>query len=159
MSPREVVTAAITPEMHRAIYQGYHRLPADDKELIAAIRDVDIIEEEIALSRAQIQKMKRMLLSMTIFFGGRIPFGQGCVPLLGECSGVGLLESFGGVCGDVVDSVQDLVQGHHLSPAVRLGVPVAVDFFFAAVFVFAHGRGLFAGHSTATLSPPPLSRL
>jgi hypothetical protein len=59
---REVITAAITPEMHRAIYQGYHRLPADDKELIAAIRDVGIIEEEIALSRAQIQKMKRILL-------------------------------------------------------------------------------------------------
>jgi hypothetical protein len=59
---------------------------------------------------------------MTIFFGGRIPFGQGCVPLLGECSGVGLLESFGGVCGDVVDSVQDLVQGHHLSPEVSRGV-------------------------------------
>jgi hypothetical protein len=32
----------------------------DDKELIAAVRDVGIIEEEIALSRAQIQKMKKM---------------------------------------------------------------------------------------------------
>ena len=57
---REVITAAMTPEMHRAIYQRYRRLPVDDKELIAAVRDVGIIEEEIALSRAQIQKMKRM---------------------------------------------------------------------------------------------------
>ena len=57
---REVITAAMTPEMHRAIYQRYRRLPVDDKELIAAVRDVGIIEEEIALSRAQIQKMKKM---------------------------------------------------------------------------------------------------
>ena len=31
---REVITAAMTPEMHRAIYQRYRRLPVDDKELI-----------------------------------------------------------------------------------------------------------------------------
>ena len=57
---REVITAAMTPEMHRAIYQRYRPLPTDDKELIAAVRDVGIIEEEIALSRAQIQKIKKM---------------------------------------------------------------------------------------------------
>ena len=41
-------------------YKRYRRLPVDDKELIAAVRDVGIIEEEMAQSRAQIQKMKTM---------------------------------------------------------------------------------------------------
>ena len=51
---REVITAAMTPEVHRAIYQRYRRLPVDDKELIGAVRGVGTIKEEIALSRAQI---------------------------------------------------------------------------------------------------------
>jgi len=55
---REIITKAITPEMHRSIFQKYRRLPKDDTELLEAVREVGIIEEEIALSAAQIKKAK-----------------------------------------------------------------------------------------------------
>ena len=55
---REIITKAITPEMHRSIFQRYRRLPKDDTELLDAVREVGIIEEEIALSAAQIRKAK-----------------------------------------------------------------------------------------------------
>ena len=47
---REIIMNAITPEMHRAIYQRYRRVPKNDADLIEAVRETGIIEEEILLS-------------------------------------------------------------------------------------------------------------
>ena len=56
---REIITAAITPEMHRAICQRHKRLLHDDAELIEAVREAGIIEEELTLSSAQIHRGRR----------------------------------------------------------------------------------------------------
>ena len=42
--------------MHRAIYQRHKHLPNDDAELIEAVREAGIIEEELTLSSAQIRR-------------------------------------------------------------------------------------------------------
>lgn len=40
---REIIASEITPEMHRAIYQCYERLPGNDADLLNAVRKVGII--------------------------------------------------------------------------------------------------------------------
>ena len=49
---REIITAAITPEMHRAIYQRHKCLPNNDAELMEEVREAGIIEEELILFSA-----------------------------------------------------------------------------------------------------------
>lgn len=55
---RAIIAKAITPEMHRAIYQKYKGLPDNDTDLIEAVREIGIVEEEIILSAIELYEEK-----------------------------------------------------------------------------------------------------
>ena len=55
---KDTIATAISPEMHRNIFLRYGRFPSKDADLIEAVREAGVIEEEILLSAAQIKKRK-----------------------------------------------------------------------------------------------------
>ena len=55
---KDTIASAISPEMHRNIFLRYGRFPASDADLIEAVREAGVIEEEILLSATQIKKKK-----------------------------------------------------------------------------------------------------
>ena len=55
---KDTIATAISPEMHRNIFLRYGRFPASDADLIEAVREAGVIEEEILLSATQIKKKK-----------------------------------------------------------------------------------------------------
>jgi uncharacterized protein (DUF924 family) len=55
---KDTIATAISPEMHRNIFLRYGRFPSRDADLLEAVREAGVIEEEILLSAAQIKKKK-----------------------------------------------------------------------------------------------------
>ena len=60
MPLKDIISCAITPDIRRAIYLQYKRFPENDADFLNADLEVGIIEEEIALSAAQILTSTRM---------------------------------------------------------------------------------------------------
>lgn len=52
---KDTVVNSITPEMHRNIYLRYRRLPENDADLLEAVREVGLFEEDSAISAVQIR--------------------------------------------------------------------------------------------------------
>ena len=55
---KDTIATAISPEMHRNIFMRYGRFPTSDADLLEAVREAGVIEEEILLSATQIKKKK-----------------------------------------------------------------------------------------------------
>ena len=58
-SLKRVLTAAVTPDMYRNIWRKYGKIPDTDSDLLHAVRDAGIKEEELARALAAKKQIAR----------------------------------------------------------------------------------------------------